>query len=85
MKKTFKKLSAALMAFALLGTGTFVTKKLAPQSDNTLVASAASCGNCQSSYHYSESAVSKTINGITVTYVFCHCSRCGYSDMYIIY
>lgn len=40
MNNTFKKLAAAAMAFTLLGTGTAVTKTVAPQFDNTIVASA---------------------------------------------
>lgn len=42
MKNMIKKIAAAAMAFTLLGTGTAVTKTIAPKADNTLVASAAS-------------------------------------------
>lgn len=40
MKNAFKKLAAVAMAFTLLGTGTAVSKTIAPQTDNTLTASA---------------------------------------------
>ena len=42
MKNPLKKLTAAVMAFTLLGAGTSFTKALSPQSDNTLTASATS-------------------------------------------
>lgn len=52
MKKAFKKLIAVAMAFTLLGTGTTLTKTIAPQKDNTIVASATTCNNCHGgSYH----------------------------------
>ncbi len=38
MKTTIKKIAAAAMAFTLLGTGTAVTKTIAPKADNTIVA-----------------------------------------------
>ncbi len=38
MKNTIKKIAAAAMAFTLLGTGTAVTKTIAPKADNTIVA-----------------------------------------------
>lgn len=38
MKNVIKKVSAIAMAFTLLGTGSVVTKKVAPKSDNTLKA-----------------------------------------------
>ncbi len=38
MKNAFKKLAAFAMAFTLLGTGTALTKAIAPQTDNTIVA-----------------------------------------------
>jgi len=40
MKKNFKRITAAAMAFALLGTGTLATKAISPTTTNTLVASA---------------------------------------------
>lgn len=42
MKNAIKKIAATAMAFTLLGTGTSVTKFIAPKADNTIVASAAS-------------------------------------------
>ena len=42
MKNVIKKIASIAMAFTLLGTGTAITKIIAPQEDNTLVASAAS-------------------------------------------
>ncbi len=41
MKKTIKKLAAFAMAFTLLGTGTTLTKNIAPQLDNSITVSAA--------------------------------------------
>lgn len=41
MKKTIKRISAAVMALTLLGTGTAISKTIAPKTDNTLTASAA--------------------------------------------
>ena len=44
LSKTLKKVTAAAMAFVLLGTGTAITKTVSPKSDNTLSASAAVYG-----------------------------------------
>jgi hypothetical protein len=46
MKNAIKKIAAIAMAFTLLGTGTAVTKTIAPQFDNSIIASAATCYNC---------------------------------------
>ncbi len=40
MKNTIRKIAAAAMAFTILGTGTAVTKTIAPKADNTIVACA---------------------------------------------
>lgn len=45
MKNIVKKITAAAMAFTLLGAGSAAIKSVSPKADNTLVASAA----CQ--YH----------------------------------
>ena len=45
MKNVMKKIAAAAIAFTLLGAGSVITEKVAPQTNNTLTASAA----CQ--YH----------------------------------
>ena len=57
MKNTFKKLTALAMAFTHLGTGTTISKAIAPKSDNTLTASAAgkhnyvlSCDACGAAF-----------------------------------
>ncbi len=42
MKNVIKKITAAAMAFTLLGAGSAVIRSAAPKTDNTLVASAAS-------------------------------------------
>ncbi|MBR6967206.1 MAG: hypothetical protein IKH78_01635 [Ruminococcus sp.] len=52
MKKAFKKLIAVAMAFTLLGTGTTLAKTIAPQKDNTIVASATTCNNCHGGSYY---------------------------------
>ena len=44
LNRTLKKLTAAAMAFTLLGAGTAITKSVAPKADNTLKASAAVYG-----------------------------------------
>ena len=41
MKNVIKKIAATAMAFTILGTGTAVTKSIAPKMDNSIVASAA--------------------------------------------
>ena len=46
MKNAIKKLTAVAMAFTLLGTGTAVTKTIAPQFDTSITAHATSCNNC---------------------------------------
>ncbi|MBR5683592.1 MAG: hypothetical protein IKW96_10040 [Ruminococcus sp.] len=40
MKNVIRKIAAAAMAFTIIGTGTAVTKYVAPQLDNSIVASA---------------------------------------------
>ena len=40
MKNAIKKLTAAVMAFTLLGVGTTITKTVAPESNNALIAHA---------------------------------------------
>ena len=50
MKNVLKKISAIALAFTLLGTGTTVTKKIVPQFDNTITASAANI-NPTTCYH----------------------------------
>ncbi|WP_294411258.1 hypothetical protein [uncultured Ruminococcus sp.] len=40
MKNVIKKISAIALAFTLIGTGTAITKAIAPLEDNTLIASA---------------------------------------------
>ena len=52
MKKALKKLAAVAMAFTLLGTGTAVTKNIAPQANNSITAYAASCNNCHGGSYY---------------------------------
>ncbi len=42
MKNVFKKLAAAAMAFTLLGAGSAAIKDIAPKTDNSITASAAS-------------------------------------------
>jgi len=41
MKNVIKKITAAAMAFTLLGAGSAVIKSAAPKTDNTIVANAA--------------------------------------------
>ena len=53
MKNIIKRVSAFAMAFALIGTGTTVTKSLSPKSDTTITASAA---GYSTSYTYRTSA-----------------------------
>ncbi len=45
MKNVIKKIASLTMAFTLLGTGTAVSKTIAPQFDNTIIANAASCNH----------------------------------------
>ena len=52
MKNAFKKITAVAMAFTLLGTGTAVTKTIAPQFDTSITAHAASCNNCHGGSYY---------------------------------
>lgn len=42
MNNVIKRVSAFVMAFTLLGTGTVITKNILPESDTTIVADAAS-------------------------------------------
>ena len=51
MKNIIKKITAAAMAFTLLGAGSAAIKSAAPKTDNTLVASAASCNHVAGGYN----------------------------------
>ena len=42
MKNVIKKIAAVAMAFTMLGTGTAITETIAPKTNNSIVASAAS-------------------------------------------
>ena len=65
MKNAFKKLAAVAMAFTMLGTGTAVTKTIAPQANNSITAYAASCTNCHGGSYYVRSVVSEHVENIT--------------------
>ena len=52
MKNVIKKISAIALAFTLLGTGTAVTKIIAPQFDTAITASAACKNHVVSSSSY---------------------------------
>ncbi|WP_294412827.1 hypothetical protein [uncultured Ruminococcus sp.] len=51
LKYVIKKVSAATMAFTLLGTGTIVAKAINPNFDNAITAAAC---NCKPSYSYTQ-------------------------------
>ena len=73
MKNVIKKITAAAMAFTLLGAGSAAIKIAAPKTDNTLVASAA----CQ--YHRADNVrrgeAVKCNYGCTHYRYYCKC--CG--------
>lgn len=83
MKHKLKRLSATALAFVLLGAGSVVTKNVAPKSDNTLTAYAASCTHCHGgSYHVaSKYDVYRIPIGYNHVYYMCietvYCSLCG--------
>ena len=83
MKNTLKKITAAALAFVLLGAGSVFTRTVAPKSDNTLVASAASCNNCHGgSYHVTSKwdVYPIRIGFYNVQYIWVetvYCSLCG--------
>ena len=52
MNNALKKIAAVAMAFTLLGTGTAVTKTIAPQFDTSITAHATSCNNCHGGSYY---------------------------------
>ena len=52
MKNVIKKISAIALAFTLLGTGTTVTKTIAPQFYTSITAHAASCNKCHGGSYY---------------------------------
>ena len=55
MKNVIKKIAATAMAFAMLGTGTAITKTIAPQFDTAITANAASyCNHVVGSASYGE-------------------------------
>ncbi len=83
MKNVIKKIAAVAMAFTLLGTGTAVTKTIAPQFDNSITASAA-CNHVVGSTSWSE--WKKTDSEIVVLVPLtirryykrtCKCVKCG--------
>ena len=89
MKNVLKKVTAAVMAFTVLGGGSVITKTVAPQSDTTLVASAGwSNPNCQ--FHGRDTYrvyFKGKINGkerIVGHYLYCSCCR-GFIDCYYYY
>lgn len=82
MKNTLKKITAAALAFVLLGAGSVFTRTVAPKSDNTLVASAASCNNCHGgSYHVTSKLDVYPIWTGDYVYYICvetvYCGLCG--------
>ena len=85
MKNVIKKLVATAMAFTLLGTGTAVTKTIAPQFDNSITASAA-CNHVVGSTSWSSWETVDTRYGwipiFTITMTdyqerTCKCIKCG--------
>lgn len=90
MKNVIKKIAAVAMAFTMLGTGTAITETIAPKTDNSIVASAASyapstCKHSAPTYKtYSNKWVAGTFQeGIFIftlykRYVYTRCSNCGY-------
>ena len=52
MKNAVKKITAAAMAFTLLGAGTTFTKTISPKSNNTLVASAVNSDDAKNSISF---------------------------------
>ncbi|MBE6857822.1 MAG: hypothetical protein E7498_00090 [Ruminococcus sp.] len=89
MKNVIKKIAAVAMAFTMLGTGTAITETIAPKTNNSIVASAASyaptCKHSGSTYKtYSAwwyiGGVEQNIISFPVyeRYVYTRCSKCGY-------
>ena len=60
MKNTIKTIAATAMALTLLGTGTSITKNIAPQFDNSITASA----ETRDSFYYQ--AMRSSYNGVTI-------------------
>ncbi len=71
MKNVIKKITAAAMAFTLLGAGSAAIKSAAPKTDNTLVASAA----CQ--YHDGTYVAGRYISNFYVRGNYKYCCCCG--------
>lgn len=86
MKNAIKKVTAAVMAFTLLGVGSTFTKTVAPESDNTLVASAyQSNPNCQ--YHAMDTyrVYYRDRKGkIVGHYLYCSCCRGFLESVYYL-
>ncbi len=81
MKNVIKKISAIAMAFTLLSTGTAAIKTIVPQTDNTIIASAAG-GECNHAGSWSSWRTTRTEWGFLIkkeyqerTYT---CIRCGH-------
>ena len=69
MKNVIKKIAATAMAFSLLGTGTAVTKTIAPQAVNTTTASAA---NGYPGTRYDGHAHGQFVENKKASYVYDH-------------
>lgn len=90
MKNVIKKIAAVAMAFTMLGTGTAITETIAPKTNNSIVASAASYApsTCKHSGSTRKSYSNKWYVGtveegvisfdVYKRYVYTHCSKCGY-------
>ena len=52
MKKLLKKVTAIALAFTLIGAESAITKKIAPQANDSLTAYAATCNNCHGGSYY---------------------------------
>ncbi len=76
MKNVIKKIAAVAMAFTMLGTGTAITETIAPKTNNSIVASAASyaptCNHSSSTYK----TYSAWWNDPIVTTVYSYELRC---------
>ncbi len=83
MKNVIKKLVATAMAFTLLGTGTAVTKTIAPQFDNSITANAV-CKHVVNSTSWSKwkTVEEKDDHGFPIRTVIynqertCKCAKC---------
>ena len=75
MKKVLKKATAFVMAFTLLGTGTALSKKISPDTQTTLTASATSCTNCHGGSWW-VSTTSLQV-GLHLTVYYHTCGLCG--------